>query len=304
MGPIAFQVMSALKPQRKHFDGYFLDRDPDGFGTVMALKSSWSPKYARAVAKHDVKVIRLSMFNGWSDSDISFLRDLPALEGVDILSEKVTDVRVITELANLRLLSLTCKATGSIDLVKLKRLVRVFLTWRDAYRSLFALHTLKKITILGYPERDLWIWPQPNQVLFEMYLSSRKLESLRGIGNFPKIGKLTISKCPKLACLDDLSTSTSLENFVLAKCPGVENLTSVSSLHDLRELSIEDCGEIHSLAPLAECKRLEFLQVAGNTTLLDGDLSPLLSLPKLREVLVARRKHYSHTAEQLERGKA
>ena len=54
----------------------------------------------------------------------------------------------------------------------------------------------------------------------------------------------------------------------------------------------------------ASLEEMEAVELDLIERFLDGDLSPLLSLPKLREVLVARRKHYSHTAEQLERGKA
>jgi hypothetical protein len=52
--------------------------------------------------------------------------------------------------------------------------------------------------------------------------------------------------------------------------------------------------------PISKCRKLERLQIAGNTTVLDGDLGSLMSLLRLKEVLLAQRKHYTHTAEQLE----
>jgi hypothetical protein len=85
-------------------------------------------------------------------------------------------------------------------------------------------------------------------------------------------------------------------------CSGVQDLSPVAHLTELRVLEIEDCHEIQSLAPIAACKKLERLQVAGNTTIIDGDFSGLFELRKLKEVLIRNRKHYSHSDTELEHG--
>ena len=60
-------------------------------------------------------------------------------------------------------------------------------------------------------------------------------------------------------------------------------------------LNLTDCGELDSLAPLSGLRSLKALAFAGaKTTLRDGDLRPLLDLPKLSMVMFGARRHYSH----------
>jgi hypothetical protein len=86
---------------------------------------------------------------------------------------------------------------------------------------------------------------------------------------------------------------------IKTSCPGLLDLSPIGHLAELRKLTIEDCHELKSLSPISKCKKLEFLQIAGNTVVLDGDLSSLNRLPKLKKILLADRKHYSHTADEL-----
>ena len=134
-------------------------------------------------------------------------------------------------------------------------------------------------------------------------LSSRKLERLTGIERFRNVERLDLFRCRKLDSLSELAHSTLLRSLRLNQCPSIVDLSPISHLAELRELEIENCGEIHSIAAVAKCKKLQRLQIAGNTTVLDGDLTStsLKRLPNLKEVLLAKRRHYSHTGEELER---
>jgi len=140
----------------KRLAGYFILENPDGFGNVIALTSSWnSQKFPRAIRQHDAKIIRLSEYRGWSDADISFLAEIPSIEGVELVSRRVTDVRPIENLSRLKLLSLTCGAKSAFDFTSLRQLRRVFLAWRDVYESVFNFSRLVRINIMAYPEGDL-----------------------------------------------------------------------------------------------------------------------------------------------------
>jgi len=95
----------------------------------MALRSHWKPTYKDVIRVNQIKIIRLSQYNGWSESDISFLLDIPLIEGVQIVSDKVTDLRSIAQLKNIKLLSLTCrvKAGTGFDFSELPKLRSIFL---------------------------------------------------------------------------------------------------------------------------------------------------------------------------------
>ena len=69
-------------------------------------------------------------------------------------------------------------------------------------------------------------------------------------------------------------------------------IDAIGALENLRFLGVSDCGRIDSLGPLANLTELEVLYAWGSTRVLDGDLTPLLKLPKLREIRMRDRHEY------------
>ena len=56
-----------------------------------------------------------------------------------------------------------------------------------------------------------------------------------------------------------------------------------------------DVGDIASVAPLSELKQLKALWIAGSRTkIIDGDLTPLTTLPRLAMLKLGNMRHYSH----------
>src|SRR5207249_875160 len=151
----------------------------------------------------------LSEYDGWKESDISFLLDIPFVEGVDILSRNVTDVTPIPQLKGIRMLGLACRARTPIDLSDLRHLKSVFLTWRNAYGSIFALDTMARINIIDYPGPDLTGWKK-NDGLRELRICSRRLERLTGVRPFRGLQSLDLFRCRKLCSLSEIAGSTTL----------------------------------------------------------------------------------------------
>ena len=124
---------------------------------------------------------------------------------------------------------------------------------------------------------------------------------LTGIERFPSLKSLHLYQCRKLNRLDALANAQSIQTIRLSHCSALNDLSAIAQLHELRVLEIESCHTISSVAPLAQCKKLQRLQIAGDTVVADGDFSLLRKLEELKEVLLANKKHYSHTAEELQR---
>ena len=286
---------------KKQFDGYFIDSDSHGFGNVLVLQSPWASVHLDATKKHKVKVVRLSSYAGWLESDVSFLREVPLIEGVEIFSEKVTDLTPVCQLSRLKRLSLAaCRPKKALDLSHLHQVNDLFLTWRNAYLGVFDFKSLLYVNIIDYPDGNL-ARLKNNSRLQELKISSKSLKSLSGIEHFPRLTRLNLYQCRKLTALDEISQATSIRKLEIAKCTAISTLSPIASFSELKELAIEDCGDIESVAPIAKCKKLEFLQIAGNTNVLDGDFTKLTKLSKLKKVLLAKRRHYTHTDWQLEK---
>lgn len=290
-----------MKPQRLHqFDDYWVTEDEEGRGNALVLTKPWSTRYLKVLKRHQITIIRLNDRLGWSGTDISFVPTIPGIHGVDLISEEVTDVSPLFEIQGLKTLSLYCKAKIAGDFLKLKQLQSVGLQWRPVYHSVFGLKSLRRITVLGFPHVDLTCWEQ-NTRATSLTFSSNALQALNGIERFPSVKTLHLYRCCNLKSLEALADSSSIEVLHLGRCSGVDDLSPVSRLPGLRVLEIKDCHRIRSVAPLAQCKKLQRLQIAGNTTVADGDLSRLRMLTELKDVLLAHRKHYSHRDEELER---
>ncbi len=297
IAPLRKTGMKAHRLQQ--FDDYWIAEDEEGDGKALVLLAPWSTRYLEIVKRHQIKIIRLNDRLGWS-GDISFVAAIPGIHGVDLISEKVTDVSPVFEIGGLKTLSLFCRAKVAGDFLKLKKLQSVGLEWRPVYHSLFGLKSLRRINVLGFPHVDLTCWVQ-NQRATSLRLSSNSLQSLVGIERFPSLKRLHLYRCRNLKSLEDLADSSCIQVLHLAQCSGVDDLSPIARLRGLRILEIEDCHTIRSVAPLAQCKTIQRLQIAGNTIVADGDFSPLRNLAELKDVLLAHRKHYSHRAEELER---
>jgi hypothetical protein len=294
---IADPFLSSYIEQR---NDYWIVKDDTGYGNALVLKNRWSSRYLELIARYNVKIIRLNEHLGWHGSNVSFLLEIPGVRGVDILSEKVVDVSSVFELSNLKTLSLYCKAKVAGDFSRIKNLRRVSLAWRSVYGSVFNLDALIRINILDFPDKDLSRW-KPNKHLKELRLESKRLENLVGIDRFPQINRLDLFRCNVLTSLDAIMSSKSIRKLNFNRCSRLYNFSPISHLSELRELGIEDCGEIQSLTPVCKCEKLESLRIAGNTTAIDGNLSCLETLSRLKKVFLVHGKHYSHQGDELER---
>lgn len=282
-------------------DEYWVVRDEEGHGNALVLRTAWSSRYLDVVKKHKVNIIRLNEHTGWKYSALSFLLEIPGINGVDVFSERVTDISAIFQLTKLQTLSLFCKARVAGDFKKLAHLQSIALGWRSAFDSIFKLGTLRSINIIGYPDFDLTRWVHNNH-LERLRLESRQLEVLRGIDRFTNIRQLHLYRCRRLQSLYELESSRCIQELRISHCGNIRDWSPIASLSDLRVLEIDDCHDIESVIPIGNCRKLERLQISGNTTILNGDLSSLAGLRSLRTVLLTRRKHYSHSAEELEHG--
>src|SRR3954452_21805600 len=120
-----------------------------------------------------------------------------------------------------------------------------------------------------------------------------RLTCLSDIDDLPDLLQLRIHAAPRLEDIDDLGgVAGSLEELWLEGCRSLRSVEAVEALTKLRVLNIGDCGSIATLAPLAALARIEVVEAWGSTEVLDGDLSPLVALPALRELRMRDRRGY------------
>lgn len=112
-----------------------------------------------------------------------------------------------------------------------------------------------------------------------------RLQSLDGIDSFPGLRKLKIMDAPKLTDITALRAANlpQLTRLSFDICPNLNEVSAVVHQKQLTRLYFSSCGYIPSVDFLAELTQLVSCGVGGTTVVVDGDMTPFLELPLLRE---------------------
>lgn len=130
--------------------------------------------------------------------------------------------------------------------------------------------------------------------LEELKLIQTNIQSLSGVETLLDLRFLNVAYAPELESLNALlGHDLQLRELDLGKTKKIQSYNPISSLSYLRLLRLSDCPPMQNLKWMAGMKRLDFFAFMG-TDVTDGDLSPLLSLPELRYVGTADRRHYNY----------
>lgn len=100
-------------------------------------------------------------------------------------------------------------------------------------------------------------------------------------------------RAQELAELSAISAGrNTLKELELEDCRSINTLDEIECLEQLQFLGVSNCGHISSLEPVQRFRRLEELHAWGSTLIVDGDLSPLTKLSRLREIRMRDRPNY------------
>ena len=159
----------------------------------------------------------------------------------------------------------------------------------DALRYLFVMHHKSA-------DGDLGNLDVPAQLTYLELLSS----NARNIGVLPAgLRRLELRRCVKLETAQGLAASCpELRHLHLKTSRKFQDLSSLFKLKRLEVLCLNGCGDLPDLKFLARFPRLRDFRFV-DTNVLDGDLSPLLSLPKLESIGTMDKRHYSHTTAEI-----
>ena len=169
----------------------------------------------------------------------------------------------------------------------------------DTFRLLDAL---ERASLIDYDESSL----DPLAVQPRLRKLSIKgaggLETLSGLDALEAIEQLRIAAAPDLTDLFALgSRLPALTDLRFESCPGIDMLDEITEQTGLRWLGVNDCGRIDSIRPLTRLSHLERFHAWESTRVMDNDLSPLLSLPKLVEVATRDRRDYRPRVKDIQK---
>ena len=275
-----------------------VDFKRDKSGPIAYLGSPWTPKDAEAIRRSGVRRIDISL----REHDMPFVRDLEAIEEVQIVALGVKSDGVVAALPDLRVLGLQNYCDDPIDFASFKQLERLAFNWRPKGETAFDAVTLKSLAISYYQDLDLTPLSRLARLEGLRIENSRRLRTLDGVAALGALKVLSLRDDQRLADIGDLAQMDhSLDELELNLSHKVNDISAIRRHHDLRRLSLIDCGHIPSLAPLSDLAHLEEFYFYGTTHIADGDMTPLLGMPSLRKIAFASRRHYSHSVADIER---
>jgi hypothetical protein len=268
--------------------------DEDGYGRCLLPIEPLQEGIQAFCARNGISGVRITKTAGWPEGDITSLQKLEsdAIRSVEVYFDDVSNVSELKRFTSAQKIGLQTKDAKGFRSSDFPHLEYLAYSWTksgvlDAFSS--ELVTLK---IDKYPFESFDVLPEA-QSLTEFLVGARKLTSLEGIDKFPNVRRLTVLDATRLTDFSKLANLGDLEALVIHGARALSSLAVVSSLTKLRELVLHSCADIDSVEPITNLVALERLELTGNTKISDGDLNPLMKLPKLKRLQLVPRRHYS-----------
>jgi Leucine-rich repeat (LRR) protein len=294
-------------------DNYFLPPAPDGKQPILHVRGGWSVEVDSMIFDQGIDHLRIEW---WDSEDLNPLRKHAALLKKLWIECEVSDVTAVNECVNLVDLGLM-RSRSKIDFKRLKHLLTLSLSGQAICSEVAACSNLRTLTVTGASNTNLKALAEASG-LRQLCVRESKLTTVEGIERLSKLQSLTLSQLPlqsldgldkldalcdlslcylrKLVTLDPISRIHALKKLDITSCGKIENMSAIGGLKTLRELIMENM-EIADIGFLAPLKLLERLFLTEGTRVNNGDLSVLLALPKLKDVIFSNRRHYSHKLE-------
>ena len=270
------------------------DRNPlDELPGFMAT-GPCSEKLVARLRKARPAALYLNGARGWRCDDYGFLRELPELQLLSIVAAPLKGALPLEEVAGLRSLKLDSALPRPLDLTSLPALRSCALTWSAGAASLFDCGELQQLSLAGLKTKRFDRLSRLGE-LTALRLRGSNIVALKDLSGLGRLTHLELVICRSLASLEGIEALGGLRSLTVNEGHKLHDLGPLAALDELEVLNLTDCGELDSLAPLAGLRNLKAVAFAGaKTSLRDGDLSPLLELPKLSMVMFGARRHYSH----------
>jgi hypothetical protein len=213
-------------------------------------------------------------------ADLSPLANSASLNDLAIGSRSLVNLDFLSELLNLRTLSVLDAKLASIGPIASIQQIEKLVLWKLEVKDispLARLSCLEKLDIRELPVDNL-VPLGALAKLSEVYLRGLEADDISPLAGSKQLAKLTIMSLP-VRDLVPLRAMTRLQSLTLADLPA-DDIGPVSHLADLRSLSISNM-RIQNVAPLSQLSNLEFLDISKTQV---HSLEPLIRLSNLRHV--------------------
>jgi hypothetical protein len=232
-------------------------------------------------------------------ADLSFLKDFPRLLYLEIVDQKRVNTRHLDCLENLRGLRLETPGAG-VDFACFPHLEVFSGDWHADNRNLDRGRELRRLSVWHYHGRSADLTDLAGLIRLEqLEITQTTLASLAGVELLEDLRYLDVAYASKLRSLEPLATGgAGIRELSLSKLPNAQSYRPLASIPQLRRLKLSSCAPMPDLRWTAGMNQLDFFSFV-ETIVEDGDLSPLLKLPKLEYVGTMDKRTYNYKCDAL-----
>ena len=273
---------------------YFVSKTKRGLRTYhyCVIKDSISEYSKEFFEENDIEYLRLSVRGtGWKVEDLSKLREFPFLRGIDIITVGQTiDLSPLSELIDLETLHVDCVPKKNFDLSVFKNLNDLIVEcYSPKIVGIEDLLNLRYLNIDKYRSTNLQFINSLR--LEQLHVISRSVQSLEGIERLSHLKELELHGCTQLSDISQLSYNEELTHLLLSSCNKLGRIDHLPA--SLKSLFIENCKAIENCKFVHSLNNLESFFFTGESSFIDGDLSPIANLEGLKRLFVRNRRHYN-----------
>ena len=263
------------------------------YGTRAVLVAPWSSESAALLKSRPFFELHINNALGWKGESLDFLYSMGHLHSLKILDFSLPSIEPVHALHDLRELSIGTYCMTELRFQEFPLLETCGIEWRPKAKSISHSTGLKSLFVNRYKGRDLSLFSELKN-LEVLTILNAPLSSVSELIAFPKLRRLRFGGLRCLKSLDGLQHLTSLVELNINTCRKITSIDEIASLRQLKMLHFSNNGSIQSISPVNALENLETFIFTESTNVVDGDLSPLLMMPRLKDVSFQDRSHYSH----------
>lgn len=277
-----------------------IDFEQGRFGVKATIKTKWKDSLIDLLVNRDIRELELNIGKGWRGKNIEFLKELPHLRSLvigDLTLELIEPIHYLHELIELEL---ETYSDSPVNFNAFPKLTSCWFEWIKGSDSLFDCRNLKSLRVNNYKKKSSEPFSRLMK-LEQLALLNSPVEDLAGLFELKHLKELRIARLSKIADLGQISLLKELKILDIGTCKGIRSVSEVFFLGKLKALFLSNIGDIETLRGIESLTELEQLIFDESTNIVDGDLSPILSLKRLKKISFQNRRHYTHRREDFGR---
>lgn len=182
-----------------------------------------------------------------------------------------------------------------IDFARFSSLRNIGIFYNKNYLNLDRLEQLESAVISKFTEKDMLLFSNWKSIKI-LHIYQSQIESLQGIEDSIQIDTLVFAHNRKLTDISNINHLDYVGEVSFEKNSRLHDYSVLANNQNIHNLFISDLNDLEFIQSMKSLSSFRFWNCSN------GDLSPLLANPILKEVyFTPNKKHYSHTLEQIKK---